>query len=934
LTFALLLLAASAFAADEKPFGLERRIPWTTSRVIGSPDPPRPYTVQRTFTNLTWKAPLYLAPEPGTASLLVVEQGGDAGVPSRIHRLRDDPQTTERELLLAMTNRLIYGLTFHPGYATNGQLFVFSNGPWGKEDRTNRISRFTVARAAPHPCDPASEQIIIEWRSAGHDGGDLAFGLDGMLYISSGDGTSDSDGWVSGQDVSNLPAAVLRIDVDHPDAGRAYSVPPDNPFLRLPGARPEIWAYGLRNPWRLTVDRRTGHVWVGNNGQDLWETAHLVRRAENYGWSVYEGGHPFYLHRPRGPTPIVKPTLEHPHSEFRSLTGGVVYYGEKHPELNGVYLYGDHSTGKIWGARHDGARLTWHRELADTALQIAAFGVDQCGELLIADLAGGLYRLVPTPKDLPKSKFPTRLSETGLFKSVKGHQVEPALIPYSVNAPGWADGAEAERFLALPGDAKISYTGSRGWNFPDGTVLVQTLSLEMRKGDPRSRRRIETRLLTRQQGEWVGYSYRWNDAQTDATLVPAKGDELRLKIQDPSTRSAGSGAFPPLPVAADVGRRHLPAERWRALTSTATNSTGSIRFQTWRFPSRAECMACHSRAANFVLGLTEAQMNREHDYGRVCDNQLRTLEHIGLFTAPLPNPPDKLTRLTNPYDTSADLDARARSYLHANCSVCHIEAGGGNAKLELEFTTDRRRMNLLGARPQHDSFGLPNAMLVAPAEPDRSVLVARLSRRGQGQMPPLVTSLVDPRAVQLFRDWIARMQPDRPFVRDWQMSDLLPLLDQVKAGRSFESGMAAFRAVGCIQCHRFAGEGGSVGPDLTGVRQRLSARDLLESILEPSKLIAEAYAATELETKDGELITGRVEHEDAKTLTLRTHPQAPETTLVRKADLKRRTLSTVSNMPIGVVNVLRAQEVLDLLAYLLADGHPQEEAFISNGVAK
>ena len=258
-----------------------------------------------------------------------------------------------------MRHRLIYGLTFHPGYQTNGHPFRLQQRSVGKPDRTNRVSRFTVARQAPHSIDSASEHIILEWKSAGHDGGDLAFGLDGMLYITSGDGTSDSDGWVSGQDVSNLLATLLRIDVDHVEAGRTYSVPSDNPFIGLPNARPEIWAYGFRNPWRMTVERKTGHVWVGNNGQDLWETAHFVRRGENYGWSVYEGSHPFYLNRPRGPTPIVKPTIEHHHSEFRSLTGGIVYYGDKLPDLNGVYVYGDYSTGKIWGARHDGHRLTW-----------------------------------------------------------------------------------------------------------------------------------------------------------------------------------------------------------------------------------------------------------------------------------------------------------------------------------------------------------------------------------------------------------------------------------------------------------------------------------------------------------------------------------------------------------------------------------------------
>ncbi|MBI4663537.1 MAG: PQQ-dependent sugar dehydrogenase [Verrucomicrobia bacterium] len=886
-------LAAAIVAAradEDKPFGLDQRIPWTTSRVVGSPEPPPPYTVERTFTNIVWKAPLYIAPEPGSDRLFVIQQGGDKDEPSEILWVRDDPDTTLTETIYEVTGRLIYGLTFHPGYNTNGFLFVFSNGPWGKDDRTNRVSRFTVSRQAPYRCDAASERIILEWKSAGHDGGDLAFGLDGMLYIASGDGTSDSDGWVSGQDVSNLLAALLRIDVDHPEDGRNYAVPQDNPFVRLPAARPEIWAYGFRNPWRMTVDRKKGHVWVGNNGQDLWETAYFVRRGENYGWSVYEGSHPFYLNRARGPTPIVKPTIEHHHSEFRSLTGGVVYYGERFPDLNGVYVYGDYSTGKIWGARHDGQRLTWQGELADTSLQIAGFGVDQREDLLIADITGGIYRLVRGPKDVPPPKFPARLSETGIFTSVKEHRVDPGLIPYSVIAPGWADGARSERYLGIPGDLKIAVKGSRSWELPDSTVVVQTLCLDLEAGHAGSARRVETRLLVRQQGEWTGYSYRWNDEQSDATLVEARGEEGTLSLKDSS-------------------------------------APGGFRKQVWRFPSRAECMVCHSRAANFVLGLTELQMSKERDYGGISDNQLRALDHIALFTPSLKKPAEQRSKLANPYDPSAELDARARSYLHVNCSVCHVGAGGGNAKMELEFTTRREKMELFGARPQHDTFGIDNAMLVAPGDPARSVLLQRLSRRGPGQMPPLVTTAIDHEAVRLFRDWIAQMKPDRAFVWDWTMEDLLASLEQAKAGRSFESGKAAFRDVGCVQCHRFAAEGGSVGPDLTSVHRRLGVREILESIILPSKTISEQYAATEIETEDGEIVAGRVEREDDRTISIRANPLAPDSLTIRKRDIKRRRLSSTSNMPTGIINVLEKNQILDLLAYLISDGSENDPAF-------
>jgi glucose/arabinose dehydrogenase len=341
LAICLVLIRPLIHAAEEPPYGLDHRIPWTTSRVVGSPDPPLPYSVEKTFTKIKWQSPIYATAEPHIDSLLIVQQGGEKDRPSRVLRVPDEPSTDQVETLLVVSNRLVYSVAFHPGYRTNGYLFVFSNGPTPEPNRTNRISRFTVERQAPHRCDPSSERTIIEWRSAGHDGGGIVFGHDGMLYISSGDGTSDSDTWVTGQDLSDLLGGVLRIDLEHVEGNQRYSIPKDNPFVGLKNARPELWAYGLRNPWRMTIDRKTGQIWVGVNGQDLWETAHLIRRGENYGWSVYEGSHPFYLNRKLGPTPPVLPTIEHSHSEARSLTGGIVYYGDELSELNGAFVFGE-----------------------------------------------------------------------------------------------------------------------------------------------------------------------------------------------------------------------------------------------------------------------------------------------------------------------------------------------------------------------------------------------------------------------------------------------------------------------------------------------------------------------------------------------------------------------------------------------------------------
>ena len=515
----------------------------------------------------------------------------------------------------------------------------------------------------------------------------------------------------------------------------------------------------------------------------------------------------------------------------------------------------------------------WHQELADTTLQIAAFRVDQKGCLWVVDHGGGLYRLVRRLSGRPAAPFPTRLSQTGLFESVAEHRVAAGVLAYSVSAAAWTDRTVAHRYLAIPGTNRIDYASSRGWGFPEGAVLVQTLELPASAGTKHPARRIETRILLREQNEWAGYSYRWNADQTDAELVAREGAIQELAWEDPG------------------GEKHR---------------------DFWRFPSRTECMTCHSRAVNYVLGLTTVQMPSDG-----TSDQLKQLAEGGWFSNPPAISSREPSRLVNPYDAGADLDLRVRSYLHVNCSPCHVEAGGGNARIQLEFSQAKEAMNLIGARPQHDSFGLVNAMLVSPGRPEDSVLIHRISRRGAGQMPPLVTSRVDDAAVQLMRSWIQSLKPARSLVREWTWAELLPSWEGVPVGQGVETGRELFRSVGCAECHRHGPEGGSVGPDLTGVGKRLDRRQLLEAILEPSKVIADVYAAYEVEVRGGEEFTGRIELETTDELVLRIGSAVEASRRIPKADVVSRRRLDLSNMPAGMLHVMQKDEILHLLAFLM-----------------
>ena len=432
------------------------RTPWTTSRVVGSPDPPPPFKVVRAFPNLKFVHPLLMARAPGSDRLFVGEQ---AGV---LYSFQDKPDA-KAELFFDLRKEIktipllkdaksveaVYGLTFHPDFEKNRQCFVCYTLRSKKQQPNlpdgTRVSRFTVTKADPPRIDPASEEIVITFLQGGHNGGDIHFGNDGMLYISTGDAASPNppDPFNTGQDISDLLSSILRIDVDHKDEGKNYAVPKDNPFVKMKDARPEVWAYGLRNPWRMSFDRLTGELFVGDVGWELWESVHRVEKGGNYGWSAMEGPQPIKPQKV-GPTPIRPALIELPHTIACSVTGGLVYRGKKFPELRGAYVFGDWETRRLWAARFEGDRTKEMPEIARPSVRIVAFGEDKEGELYFLDYDGGTVHTIERNKGETKNDdFPTKLSSTGLFASVKDQAPAAGVYPFAVNSRQWQDGATA-----------------------------------------------------------------------------------------------------------------------------------------------------------------------------------------------------------------------------------------------------------------------------------------------------------------------------------------------------------------------------------------------------------------------------------------------------------------------------------------------------------
>ncbi len=715
------------------------------------------------FSNLRFTNALGLTFVPGTSNLVVWEREG------RVWSFANVSNTTAKTLMLDIRNRCqgwddsgLLGLAFHPGFATNRYVFIYYTWvipgtvvgspqvrpPTFKTDAYHdRLSRFTLD--ANGIASPNSELVLVDQSASSvwHNGGGLFFHPgNGFLYWTDGDDESGPTQIIN----QNLLSGVFRIDVDqrggdisHPikkqpanGSTANYYIPNDNPFVGQADVLEEFYGLGLRSPHRMTIDPPSGRIFIGDVGAGSREEIDVIEPTEtrglNFQWSRIEGlngdlSQPYIGVNKR-------PILDYGHDEGQAVIGGYVYRGSEFAtDLGGRYIFGDNVQGKIWALDETSvpARKTLLCVLpkgpgfnsgADYT-GLSSFGTDASGELYLCqmgNLGGQIFKLKRSgPPPEPARDFPPLLSQTGAFTDTAALTPSDALIPYTVNSPLWSDAAVKSRWMSIPTNGTIGFAPTGEWTFPAGSFWVKHFELVTNETSSiGGRRRLETRLLVRDtNGTVFGATYKWRPDNSDADLLVNNLDE-NIVIQ----------------------------------------TAGGSRVQTWHYPSRSECLQCHTTAAKGVLGVKTRQSNGNFHYANgVTDNQLRAWNHIGLLSPAL-NETDiaSYNQLVSVANTAADLELRARSYLDANCAHCH-RPGGVRAFWDARFDTPLASAGILNGTVSQN-LGIAGAKVAVPGHPEKSILLQRANSVDPAiRMPPLARNVVDTAAVAVLTEWISSL---------------------------------------------------------------------------------------------------------------------------------------------------------------------------------
>jgi glucose/arabinose dehydrogenase len=731
-------------------FGKSLRIPNPTLDVPADP-PGTVYQLVDAFPGVAFTLSTSMDSPPGdTKRLFVLEKGGvvrmvpdvAAAAPvaqdfldlNKLLAGRGEKISTENE-------QGLLGIAFHPKFTENGRFYLFYSVILADGIRCERVSCFTVKDGR---ADPASELVLLQQidQAPNHQGSCLRFGPDGYLYISLGDEGGQNDQFDNTQRIDkNFFSGILRIDVDkkpgslppnpHPsiptDAGVArYSVPPDNPFIhqRQGGAwegvhngvrladpakvRTEFWATGLRNPWQMHFDPATGDLWVGDVGGGTREEINIVTRGGNYGWPYREG----FTNGPKKPRsgetdfqptdPLFDYTRGTGTGQGVSVTGGLVYQGARLPALAGSYIFADYASGNLWSLRRKSAGPPIATRIAGEA-GISSFGTDPSnGDLLMTDHND--KRLLRLVAGKPGSGFPGKLSATHLFISTADLSPAPGVLPYAINHPAWSDGATSRHWIVIPDEkSRMDWSLSGNWNLPAGTIWIQQLDL--------GGRRIETRLLVKNDAGAYGVSYRWDADQQDATLVAEAGEDLTIDSAPP---------------------------------------------RRWHIPSQSECMICHTRQAGYALSFNTRQLNTASIHPAFPGNQLDLLAKHGFLVGNVGSA-DTLPKFVPLESNSVALDERARSYLAVNCANCHQPGGLAPTAWDLRPEVPLAETGILTAVGLN-SGGDPANKPIVPGDPAHSLILHRMAAaNGFQRMPLLGTTTTDQSGVDLLTRWIKEM---------------------------------------------------------------------------------------------------------------------------------------------------------------------------------
>jgi uncharacterized repeat protein (TIGR03806 family) len=684
-------------------FGLQTR-PANPTCLAGAA-PPQSYKFVRIWNNVTFSmSPLGVVPHPNGTELIVFQKNGVAtAVP------KDPAATTSRAFLTIPPANMqttaesgLLGMAFSPKFATDGFVYVVYSR--ATPAHATRVARFKAA-ADGKTLDVASETKVYEHvqRRGTHHGGDLHFGADGYLYVAFGDDNSGDYMDARFGDAANpkvLYGKVLRLDVNV--AGEGYKIPADNPYAANTAAgAPEVWARGFRNPWRFSFDRQTKELWLGDPGEETngnkgddgkanpYERINKVVKGGFYGWPYWQGS---LCYRTCNVEKGLLPEFEVDHMGGpAAIVGGYVYRGAAIPSLVGKYIFGDYEVGQTYILD----TATKKRTSMGVGGKPTGFGEDLEGELYVTR-EGGVVEKLQSVVTTATGGFPMLLSQTGCVMQNDVTKPVPGMIPFSVMMPLWSDGADKERFVAVPDGQTISVAADGDFTLPPGGVTMKIFKTQGKA--------FETRFFVRHNdGSYMGYTYEWNDAGTDATKVGEAGKDKTL---------AGGLA--------------------------------------WTYPSQAGCFTCHSEAAGRNLGLETRQLNSPGMYSGGKANQFNTLKHIGLLSGNM----NALAAFPAKDDAAASIESKARAYLAVNCSNCHRPNGPGRGAWSALYDTAFKDMGVCNAVPEHGTLGVAGATLVKPGAKAQSLLYTRPSQRTMDFMPPLGTKIIDPVGVDLLGKWI------------------------------------------------------------------------------------------------------------------------------------------------------------------------------------